>query len=175
MTDFKIRRGLSTDLFINGNINSGVVDGVVLETGCWYLCTDTAELFLCISLYDGSLTLKRINDHATHTPSIGPGSPDSGVELINGIIGLTINADGKLVILYADGTEETLDTAIVGKDGAPGKDGLTTAIKIGNNTYVHAEGVINLTDIVVTKDTYNADINSKDFICYGDFEFIDEE
>jgi hypothetical protein len=61
MTDFKIRSGLSTDLFINGDCKSGIIDGVVLENGCWYLCTNTAELFLCVQQADG-LTLKRINE-----------------------------------------------------------------------------------------------------------------
>ena len=33
-----------------------------------------------------------------------------------------------------------------GKDGADGQDGLTTSIKIGDNTYTHQEGVIDLTN-----------------------------
>ena len=61
MTDFKIRKGLSTDLFIGGDHSNGIVDGVVLEKGSWYLCTDTATLFLCVQTNDG-LVLKRIND-----------------------------------------------------------------------------------------------------------------
>ena len=61
MTDFKIRSGLSTDLFINGNSKSGIIDDVVLENGCWYLCADTAELFICVQQADG-LTLKCINE-----------------------------------------------------------------------------------------------------------------
>lgn len=61
MTDFKIRKGLSTDLFIAGDFKNGIVDGVVLEKGSWYLCTDTAKLFFCTQTDDG-LVLKSIND-----------------------------------------------------------------------------------------------------------------
>lgn len=74
MADFKIRRGLSTALFSE----PGVVNPrLVIEEGCWYLCTDTAELFLGV-LTDGTLELKRINgdhisaeDRPTNTPSSG--------------------------------------------------------------------------------------------------------
>ena len=51
MVDFKIKRGLSKDL------NN---PKLVIEAGCWYLCTDTAELFLGVS-EDGVLKLKQIN------------------------------------------------------------------------------------------------------------------
>jgi hypothetical protein len=60
MADFRIRRGLSTDLFIDG-IEEHINPKVALEDGCWYLCTDTATLFLCVILGDGSKSLKRIN------------------------------------------------------------------------------------------------------------------
>ena len=59
MAEFKIRRGLSTTLFVApGVINSKLI----IEEGCWYLCTDTAELFLGIQDSLGNLTLKRINE-----------------------------------------------------------------------------------------------------------------
>ena len=58
MQDFKIRRGLSTLLFSE----PGVINPkLVIEEGCWYLCTDTAELFLGIST-NGKLSLKQINE-----------------------------------------------------------------------------------------------------------------
>lgn len=42
MADFKVRSGLSTQLFSA----PGVVNPkVVIEEGCWYLCTDTASLY----------------------------------------------------------------------------------------------------------------------------------
>lgn len=60
MTDFNIRRGLSTVLFSE----PGVINpDLLIEEGCWYLCTDTAELFLGVRKADG-LTLKRINEKA---------------------------------------------------------------------------------------------------------------
>ena len=69
MAEFKIRRGLSTSLFPNGEINPKLI----IEEGCWYLCTDTAELFLGVLLTSGDLTLKRINDENTLSkPVTGP-------------------------------------------------------------------------------------------------------
>ena len=70
MLDFKIRRGLYSTIFPEpGVINSKLV----IEEGCWYLCTDTAELFLGVLLDSGKLTLKRINgNNATNLPATGP-------------------------------------------------------------------------------------------------------
>ena len=51
MTDFKIKRGLSKDLH-NPRL--------IIEEGCWYLCTDTAELFLGV-VEEGQPKLKQIN------------------------------------------------------------------------------------------------------------------
>lgn len=65
MLDFKIRRGLSTDLFTvdgEGKINYTAHNPLIaLEEGCWYLCTDTAELFLGV-VENNELKLKQIND-----------------------------------------------------------------------------------------------------------------
>ena len=60
MADFKIRRGLSTALFVNGS-DGNINPKLIIEDGCWYLCTDTAALFLGVVLEDGSKHLKRIN------------------------------------------------------------------------------------------------------------------
>lgn len=58
MLDFKIRQGLSTVLFSEpGVINKNLI----IEEGCWYLCTDTAELFLGVYIND-ELSLKKINE-----------------------------------------------------------------------------------------------------------------
>lgn len=70
MVDFKIRRGPSTVLFSE----PGVINPkLVIEEGCWYLCTDTAELFLGV-LKDGELTLKRINGNTSGGSGSGSGS-----------------------------------------------------------------------------------------------------
>lgn len=59
MLDFKIRRGPSEMMFTS----PGVINPrFIIEEGCWYLCTDTAELFLGIEESDHSLSLKRINE-----------------------------------------------------------------------------------------------------------------
>lgn len=61
MVDFNINYGLSTELFIDGQINPDLI----IEEGCWYLCTDSAELFIGASV-NGKLTLKRINEAEIH-------------------------------------------------------------------------------------------------------------
>lgn len=68
MIELNIQRGLSTVLFSE----PGVINPrLVIEEGCWYLCTDTAELFLGVQL-EGGLTLKRINENADQGESIDP-------------------------------------------------------------------------------------------------------
>ena len=63
---FRIRRGLSTELFevdeSTGKVNYEVHKLNSIEDGCWYLCSDTAELFIGTT-EDGVSTLKRINEH----------------------------------------------------------------------------------------------------------------
>lgn len=100
MTDFNILHGLSTELFTtSGEINSNLI----IEDGCWYLCTDTAELFLGTYKLDEAglpvvnevtgekvLTLKKIN-----------ASIDS--QITNSITRLEI-VDGSLIATYADGS-----------------------------------------------------------------------
>ena len=61
MTDFKVFKAKSDELFLNGEVNPRLI----VEEGCWYLCTDTAELFVGVSS-DTGLTLKRINDSELH-------------------------------------------------------------------------------------------------------------
>ena len=62
MTEFNISRGLSTVLFTpEGQVNPNLV----IEEGCWYLCTDTAELFLGVQTEEG-LSLMQINDVERH-------------------------------------------------------------------------------------------------------------
>jgi hypothetical protein len=69
--DFKIRRGLSTDLFESDNIT--IKAGVKLELGCWYLCTDSACVYVCVKkdLEEADTAenriLKRINSVAFDT------------------------------------------------------------------------------------------------------------
>lgn len=62
MVDFKIRRGLSSTLFAAPGVFN---PKLVVDEGCWYLCTDTAELFLGVKVDNDSVTLKRINDIRT--------------------------------------------------------------------------------------------------------------
>lgn len=78
MVDFKIRRGLSTTMFKE----PGVINPrLLIEEGCWYLCTDTAELFLGVKVEtdseDETFTLKKINGVAA--PSVNPDELDEDV------------------------------------------------------------------------------------------------
>jgi hypothetical protein len=85
MIDFKIRRGLSNELFPEaGKINPRLK----IEEGCWYLCTDTADLYLGVNTGE-ELTLKRINDKASDTPTVEPGTVDELLEVY-------INENGEL-------------------------------------------------------------------------------
>ena len=74
MTDFKIRRGLSSTLFIE----PGVVDPrLVIEEGCWYLCTDSAELYLGTRGDSNELVLKKINARdVANDPTLDPDVDD---------------------------------------------------------------------------------------------------
>lgn len=92
MTDFKIRRGLYADLF---NIATGELRGTI-EVGCWYLCTDSAELFL--GMPDG--TLKRINGNGTTGVT-----PDGDVIWV---ATAEINSNNELVITYSNGASTVL-------------------------------------------------------------------
>lgn len=144
MTDFKIKRGLSTVLFSEPGI---VNENVLLEKDCWYLCTDTAELYLCSEKEDESLTLKRINGGAVNDPADTPSTGEG--ELVGGIIGAYINENGELVAVYSDNTEESLGKVV-------GKDGLTTTIKVGETLYKHVDGIIELPSFATEEALQNA-------------------
>lgn len=57
MIDFKIQRGRSEQIFTAPGVPN---PRLIIEEGCWYLCTDTAELYLGIKEND-DFTLKQIN------------------------------------------------------------------------------------------------------------------
>ena len=143
MTEFKIRRGLSSQLFPYPEYPNKLHEDLVIEPGCWYLCTDTADLFLGIQ-HDNRLSLKRINgDVTTILPE-------------NALVGISkaeINEAGELLLYYTDGSSANLGK-VVGKDGDPGapgdpgKDGLTTAVKIGDLVYTQKDGVVELPEFV---------------------------
>lgn len=147
MTDLNIRQGLSTELFIDGVVNPNIV----IEEGCWYLCTDTAELYLGVLENTGNLALKQINNQAANRPSDAP----TDGEATRGVIGAYINDAGELCLVFSDDTEESLGRVV----GADGKDGLTTAIKMGETLYEHVDGVIELPGFV-TKEYVDEQIAS---------------
>lgn len=63
MTDFKIQRGLSSQILVSPGVPN---PKLIIEDGCWYLCEDTAELYLGIE-ENGELVLKQINGSHTGT------------------------------------------------------------------------------------------------------------
>lgn len=54
---FKIKKGLKENLPKTAG-----------ERGCWYLTTDTHELFACLNEAEGDLTLYKVNDGGTFDP-----------------------------------------------------------------------------------------------------------
>lgn len=88
--NFNIRHGLSADLFSA----PGVVNpNLVIEEGCWYICTDTAELFLGV-LENNKLTLKYINSNVT------------------GAVTKLELTYGNLIVTYSDGTTADLGKVV---------------------------------------------------------------
>jgi hypothetical protein len=143
MTEFKIRRGLSSQLFPYPEYPNKLHEDLVIEPGCWYLCTDTADLFLGIQ-HDDRLSLKRVNG------DVAPILPEGSLVSISRA---EINEAGELVLYYTDGSSANLGK-VVGKDGDPGvpgdpgKEGLTTAVKIGDLVYTQKDGMIELPNFV---------------------------
>lgn len=147
MEDFKIRRGLKEVLFPFGELNPQLV----IEEGCWYLATDTAELYLGITDEEqGGPTLKKINGSASDIPTQLPGTTEG--EVVRSIVGAYINEEtGELWLIFSDNTEESFGRVV-------GKDGLTTAIKIGDTVYEHSDGVIELPEIDLSAYAQKTDI-----------------
>ena len=105
MTDFKIRRGLSTDLFENGVVK----ENVVLEEGCWYLCTDTVELYVCVETEAGRLDLSRVNDgKASNRPTQSPDDEEQVVE----VLGAYVREDGDIYLVFSDGSEKSINSLV---------------------------------------------------------------
>jgi hypothetical protein len=124
MTDFKIKRGLSSVVFSEPGI---INPNLIIEEGTWYLCTDTAELYLGITV-DGELTLKQINGEH--------GTPTEG-ETTTGIVDAYIKEEtGELWVVFADGSEKALGSVVGASE--------TVSIKIGENTFEAVDDVIEL-------------------------------
>jgi hypothetical protein len=65
---FKIRRGRAAELFVDPTapvLYREINKNLVIEVGCWYLTSDTAELFIGVLLDSGKKDLKRINGEDT--------------------------------------------------------------------------------------------------------------
>ena len=174
--NFQIKQGLSTDLFIDGQLNPRVV---LIET-CWYLCTDTAELFLCVRRADGSLDLEPINaggkgekgekgDQGERGPQGPQGEPgpkgdtgETGPQGPQGIQGpkgdkgdsgisitnTEINQNGELIITYSNNTSANLGV-VVGRDG---NDTALSGIIINGVQYKAENNNITLPNFITADD-----------------------
>ena len=175
--DFKIRRGLATDLFTvdsDGNINYLKANPLaVLEYGTWYLCIDTAELFLCVQ-ENNTLCLKRINDKKiadlpTTTPDDQPGA-----DLAKEVLGAYVdNNSGEFYLVFSDGTEQSLGNIL----SDYGKDALGTTILIDNTFYEASNGIITLPDFVTRTEVptkLSQLVNDKNYITSIPSEYITE-
>lgn len=132
MTDFKIRRGLSEQIF-EDKLTLKPHSRLLLEEGTWYLCTDTAELFLgLLNTATGKIELKQIN-----------GSHDR-----KSADRFYINANGELCVVFSDGTEEAVGK-VTGEEN-------NTVIKIGSATFSPENGVIELPDFATKDDIIDA-------------------
>lgn len=165
--NFQIKQGLSTDLFIDGQLNPRVV---LIET-CWYLCTDTAELFLCVRRDDGSLGLEPMNaggkgekgdkgDQGEQGPQGEPGPKgetgeqgpqgpkgdkgDNGISITNA----EINQNGELIITYSNNTSANLGV-VVGRDG---NDAALAGIIINGVQYKAENNNITLPNFITVDD-----------------------
>jgi hypothetical protein len=111
--NFKIRRGLLAELFTDGDVNNGVAEGVKLEEGCLYLCTDTADLFLGVKTKDqltqeDIISLKRINgNNAANRPTTEPDAGDG--EQIVEVIGAYFGENNELKLVLSDDTEKSVN------------------------------------------------------------------
>lgn len=96
--DFKIRRGLSSELF-----GADGLPKVKLEDGSWYLCVDTAKLYICVK-EDDTLKLKLINETCSNS---------SGGDSVEGIVDISISEENKLAVKYSSGDIKVLDIPTV--------------------------------------------------------------
>lgn len=149
MIDFKIRRGLSSELFIS----PGVVNPkLVIEEGHWYLCTDTADLFLGIKA-DGVLSLKRINS----SPLIDIedasilGAIQSNTNAIEAL-STRVNQQDSEILAIANNNRNILNALLGTEEGSIQKT-ITNAIENLPVATAKKAGVVKTSDeIIVTAD-----------------------
>lgn len=60
MMDFEIKKGKSTSLF--NEAGECILPSEHLSDGCWYLTTDTAEVYVAFQQPDGTFQLRKLNE-----------------------------------------------------------------------------------------------------------------
>jgi hypothetical protein len=90
MAEFQIKRGLKTNLFDENGVC--ILPPEQLIDGCWYLTTDTAELYVAMSDDSGNITLHSLlSDAETFGQS---------VEYVSTYDNLPSIENGKIGVLY---------------------------------------------------------------------------
>lgn len=155
MAEFKIRRGISGDLFLSDDRINPLVK---LEEQCWYLCTDTANLYLCIKGEDNTLTLKPFND-------------------VIKVTNVEIDFEGNLVVKYSNGTTKVFECGINSENpDIEHPDTGTTAIKIGDTTYSPDNGVVELPEFITEDALENKNYAAKtDLFGLASEKYVDDK
>lgn len=149
MIDFNILHGLSTELFSAPEV---VNPDLIIEEGCWYLCTDTAELYLGVKNdTTGEFALKKIN-HAEE--AIDP----SVIELLN----VEINKVKESLNDYAKKTD------------LPDVSNFITEAEVGAKGYLTAQDINNKAEKEHTHTLAEiTDYEAPDFTGYATEEYVD--
>lgn len=170
MIDFKIRRGLSHELFPEvGKVNPRLK----IEEGCWYLCTDTADLYLGVNTGE-ELTLKRINDKASDTPTVEPGTVDELLEVY-------INENGELAALYSV-SGEVIIGSVVSKEYVDERISGIKVPEINLDDYAKKTDIPDVKDFVTKTELNDAisniehpSIDLKDYVTKDEIKYFINE
>lgn len=151
MIDFNILHGLSTELFSAPEV---VNPDLIIEEGCWYLCTDTAELYLGVKNdTTGEFALKKIN-HAEE--AIDP----SVIELLN----VEINKVKESLNDYAKKTD------------LPDVSNFITEAEVEAKGYLTAQDINNKAEKEHTHTLAEiTDYEAPDFTGYATEEYVSEQ
>lgn len=141
-TEFKIRRGPASDLFDDitvGALERRINPNLRIEVGCWYITSDTAELFLGIALQDGSKTLKRIN-----SDSMLAAIADLRLDLERFITDNTYKPGSGLCL---DNNKLTVDTAVIATVAAVESTATELRNYVNNQIITGGSGVLDCGEI----------------------------
>lgn len=137
MREFRIRKGPLSDLFLpSGEPNPRLL----IERGCWYLTSDTAELFVGIPDGDGA-KLRRINDINDIIASYAKAEVvEAAITAVNSELSTKANIADVYSIVQADSKFVTTDQVRTIVDAV--------VAEVSNQDTI--EGIVNLVEYVNT-------------------------